>query len=251
MNPNKFRCCEALIRAHEKRGDKVLVFSDCAFALAKYARTLQKPFIYGKTSDAERAEMLHRFQTDPNLNCLFISKIGDNSIDLPDVNVIIQISSHFGARCKEAQRFGRILRPKAPTRDGFNAFFYTLVSKDTKEVYYAAKRQRFLVDQGYAFKVLTERDIHHQNSADLHFGTAESQGDLLAEIMKQDDSAGAEERVEDEEVESTEAAAKPAVQRKRGHAAQLSGGGGAVYAEFDRPKKKERKPGLSQSKKRG
>jgi len=204
-----------------------------------------RPFIYGKTSDAERNEMLHRFQTDPHMNCLFISKIGDNSIDLPDVNVIIQISSHFGARCKEAQRFGRILRPKPATREGFNAFFYTLVSKDTKEVYYAAKRQRFLVDQGYAFKVLTEHDIHSEQFTDLHFNTSESQAELLAEIMKQDDAAGAEEKVEDDEAEPVpDSQWKPAISRKRGPAARLSGAGDAVYTEFDRPKRKKERNAL-------
>jgi superfamily II DNA or RNA helicase len=74
--------------------------------------------------------------------------IGDNSIDLPDVNVIIQISSHFASRRQEAQRLGRILRPKSAAVGNYNAFFYTLVSKDTREMMYATKRQRFLVDQG-------------------------------------------------------------------------------------------------------
>ena len=112
MNPNKFRSCQYLIRLHEARGDKVLVFSDNVFALQHYAITLHKPLIYGATSDSERLRFLHHFQHDPNLNCLFISKVGDNSIDLPDVNVIIQISSHFSSRRQEAQRLGRILRPK-------------------------------------------------------------------------------------------------------------------------------------------
>jgi len=242
MNPNKFRCCEALIRIHEARGDKVLVFSDCAFAIAKYARMLNKPYIYGKTNDNERNEMLQQFQTNPNLNCLFISKIGDNSIDLPDVNVIIQISSHFGARCKEAQRFGRILRPKPSNRQGFNAFFYTLVSKDTKEVYYAAKRQRFLVDQGYAFKVLSEKDIR-TNFTDLKYETVESQMELLAEIMKQDEDAGAEERMEEDGEVVADVPSKIVVNRKRGVASALSGAGDIAYAEFDRQapaKKKDR-----------
>jgi DNA excision repair protein ERCC-3 len=69
------------------------------------------------------------------------------------VNVIIQISSHFSSRRQEAQRLGRILRPKSRALGRFNAFFYTLVSRDTKEMLYATKRQRFLVDQGYSFKV--------------------------------------------------------------------------------------------------
>jgi DNA excision repair protein ERCC-3 len=93
-------------------------------------------------------DFLKHIQTDDNLNTLFISKVGDTSIDLPDVNVIIQISSHFASRRQEAQRLGtiiaflmrtfyifavgRILRPKATTSSRFNAYFYTLVSEDTK-----------------------------------------------------------------------------------------------------------------------
>ena len=71
------------------------------------------------------------------MNTLFISKVGDTSIDLPDVNVIIQISSHFSSRRQEAQRLGRILRPKSAS--DVNAYFYTLVSRDTKEMLYATK----------------------------------------------------------------------------------------------------------------
>lgn len=84
--------------------------------------------------------------------------MGDNSLDIPEANVLIQISSHAGSRRQEAQRLGRILRAKrgAPGsgQEGeFNAFFYTLVSRDTKEMFYSSKRQQFLIDQGYAFKV--------------------------------------------------------------------------------------------------
>lgn len=106
MNPNKYRACEYLIKLHEERGDKVLVFSDNVYALKTYALAMKKLFIYGGTGDAERKECLHKFQFNPNINCLFISKVGDNSIDLPDVNVIIQISSHFASRRQEAQRLG-------------------------------------------------------------------------------------------------------------------------------------------------
>jgi DNA excision repair protein ERCC-3 len=86
--------------------DKVLVFSDNVFALEKYALTLKQPMIHGGTPDSERLKCLYNFQHNPNVNCLFISKVGDNSIDLPDVNVIIQISSHFASRRQEAQRLG-------------------------------------------------------------------------------------------------------------------------------------------------
>jgi len=136
MNPNKFRACEYLIRLHEARNDKVLVFSDNVFALKTYALALNKPFIYGATTDQERLQFLHHFQHDPKMGTLFISKVGDTSIDLPDVNVIIQISSHFSSRRQEAQRLGRILRPKSSSSGRFSAFFYTLVSRDTKEMLY-------------------------------------------------------------------------------------------------------------------
>ena len=88
------------------------------------------------------------------------SQVGDNSIDIPEANVIIQISSHAGSRRQEAQRLGRILRAKGRKEDRvaggseeYNAFFYSLVSTDTQEMYYSAKRQQFLIDQGYSFKV--------------------------------------------------------------------------------------------------
>jgi DNA excision repair protein ERCC-3 len=141
MNPNKFRACEYLVRRHEHRGDKVMVFADNIFALKEYARRLKRPAIWGNTSPNERETLLHDFKSNPNMNCLLISSIGDNSLDLPDVNVIIQISSHFAARRQEAQRLGRILRPKPRMDDNFNAFFYTLISTDTREMYYASKRQ--------------------------------------------------------------------------------------------------------------
>lgn len=84
----------------------------------------------------------------PTVNTIFLSKVGDTSIDLPEATCLIQISSHFGSRRQEAQRLGRILRAKRRNDEGFNAFFYSLVSRDTQEVYYSTKRQQFLIDQG-------------------------------------------------------------------------------------------------------
>ena len=82
-----------------------------------------------------------------------MSKVGDTSIDIPNAKVIIQVSSHFGSRRQEAQRLGRILRPKKDNISEYNAFFFTIVSKNTEEMYFSNKRQRFLVDQGYYFIV--------------------------------------------------------------------------------------------------
>ena len=90
------------------------------------------------------------------INLLIISKVGSFSIDLPDVNVAIQISGTFGSRQEEAQRLGRILRPK---RNGLVAHFYSLVSRDTREQEFAAKRQLFLTEQGYHYEILYDTEV--------------------------------------------------------------------------------------------
>ena len=111
--------------------------------------------------EKERQAILGIFRSTKTVSTICLSKVGDTSIDLPEANVVIQVSSHFGSRRQEAQRLGRILRPKSYTqtngtnRSSFNAFFYTLVSTDTQEMYYSAKRQQYLIDQGYTFKIVT------------------------------------------------------------------------------------------------
>ena len=101
------------MRFHEARGDKVIIFSDNVFALREYARRLNRPWIDGDVKQNERMRVLLQFKTGGAFSTVLISKVGDTSIDLPEANVIIQIASHFGARRQEAQRLGRILRPKA------------------------------------------------------------------------------------------------------------------------------------------
>ena len=94
-----------------------------------------------------------------------MTKVGDISIDIPNANVIIQISSHFASRMQEAQRFGRILRKKKDALSEYNAHFYTIVSKNTEEMQYSSKRHRFLVDQGYYFKVITKMEDIFDNKS--------------------------------------------------------------------------------------
>eukprot|EP00916_Digyalum_oweni_P009605 GHVL01016191.1.p1 GENE.GHVL01016191.1~~GHVL01016191.1.p1 ORF type:complete len:850 (-),score=205.58 GHVL01016191.1:229-2778(-) len=193
-NPNKLNITESLIRFHENRGDKVIVFSDDVFALEMVARSFSKPFICGRVPTCERALLLKSFQHNPNLNTIFLSKVGDNAIDLPAANVIIQISSHFGSRMQEAQRLGRILRPKPVTEDsdgGYNAFFYTLVSKDTCEVHYSNKRQQFLIDQGYSYKVVNDM-ISFMQGETFTFSSQKKQLSLLQALLKMDDTSMAE-----------------------------------------------------------
>eukprot|EP00158_Paraphelidium_tribonemae_P008406 Partr_v1_DN28572_c1_g2_i4_m73795 putative dna repair helicase len=123
MNPGKFRACQFLIEYHERRGDKIIVFSDDVYALKMYAETLGRLYIYGATSAQERMRVLQNFQYNPACNTIFLSKVGDTSIDLPEATCLIQISSHYGSRRQEAQRLGRILRAKRRNDEGFNAFF--------------------------------------------------------------------------------------------------------------------------------
>jgi len=188
MNPVKMQSCQRLIEYHEKENDKILVFSDNVFALKEYAARLGgRPCIYGKTPEEQRTLIIQEFKTKPDCKCIFISKVGDTSIDLPEATVIIQISSHYGSRRQEAQRLGRILRPKRGSEPGHtHAYFYSLVSQDTSEMYYCAKRQRFLVDQGYSFKVL--REIPPINSEKLVCTTLKDQEDLLQKVINYKDS---------------------------------------------------------------
>jgi len=237
MNPNKFRACQFLIRFHERRGDKIIVFSDNVFALKSYARTLAKPFIYGPTSQTERLRILDQFRHNPALNTIFISKVGDTSIDLPQANVIIQISSHYGSRRQEAQRLGRILRPKARMQaNEFNAFFYTLVSQDTSEMYYSTKRQQFLIDQGYSFKVVTNLgDLDQEN---LCFNDRQSQLDLLSQVLAADETEAGEERFNiDDALDGKQKKAKGPTRKTGGSMKALSGADDIMYMEYNAERK--------------
>lgn len=182
MNPNKFQACQFLIDYHENRGDKIIVFSDNVYALEAYAFKLKKPFIHGGTAHLERMRILQNFQHNPLVNTIFLSKVGDTSIDLPEATCLIQISSHFGSRRQEAQRLGRILRAKRRNDEGFNAFFYSLVSKDTSEMFYSTKRQQFLIDQGYAFRVITHL-VGMEDMPGLVYKSQAEQIELLQSVL--------------------------------------------------------------------
>ncbi|XP_046832119.1 general transcription and DNA repair factor IIH helicase subunit XPB [Vespa crabro] len=224
MNPNKFRSCQYLIRYHERRGDKTIVFSDNVFALKHYAIKMNKPYIYGPTSQNERIQILQNFKFNTKVNTIFVSKVADTSFDLPEANVLIQISSHGGSRRQEAQRLGRILRAKkGAIAEEYNAFFYTLVSQDTMEMNYSRKRQRFLVNQGYAYKVITKL-AGMDDEPDLMYSVREEQGQLLQQVLTASDMDADEERIPGEGVRS--------VTMKAGNMTSLSGADDAVYYEY-------------------
>jgi len=109
----------------------------------------------GKTPTRERERLYQAFRVGEEM-LLVVSKVANFSIDLPEASVAIQVSGAFGSRQEEAQRLGRILRPK---RDGRQAHFYTVVARDTNDQEFAARRQRFLAEQGYAYQIVDAEDV--------------------------------------------------------------------------------------------
>lgn len=243
MNPRKYQACQFLIDFHERRGDKVIVFSDNVYALERYAKKLGKPCIYGETPQRERENVLANFQQNESVSTILLSKIGDTSLDLPEATCLIQISSHYGSRRQEAQRLGRILRAKRRNDEGFNAFFYSLVSKDTNEMFYSSKRQAFLVDQGYAFKVIT-----HLNGIDrmpgLAFQSQQERVEVLQDVLLQGEDAGGVEDIKDDLFSRPGAGRsrpKGGVRRTAGTLAELAGGKDMAYIEYNKSKNKQLK----------
>ncbi|KAF1969722.1 DNA repair helicase rad25 [Bimuria novae-zelandiae CBS 107.79] len=232
LNPYKFQACQFLINYHAQRGDKIIVFSDNVYALEKYGKKIGMPFISGNTSQEERLVILENFQHNDKIHTIFLSKIGDTSLDLPEATCLIQISSHYGSRRQEAQRLGRILRAKRRNDEGFNAFFYSLVSKDTDEMQYAARRQTFLVDQGYAFKIITKLE-GIEDREDLFFRSLEDRKELLTEVCLAKESDAAEERIAGDSFSTNlKKRRKKGARRAAGTLADLSGGTGMSYIEY-------------------
>ena len=251
MNPSKLRAVEFLVRFHEERGDKIIVFSDLVYSLKLYAEMLKKPLIYGETPERERQAILGTFRATDDIRTICISKVGDTSIDLPEANVIIQVSSHFGSRRQEAQRLGRILRPKSYTqtdgsnRSSFNAFFYTLVSADTQEMFYSAKRQQYLIDQGYTFKIVTNLCEKAEEEALKHkycYSTPEDDRKLLRTVLTSETDLEKEQRAEDAAIRKQNPDGAGLVDQGTKRTAgmsmsQISGGSGMRYREVSTSKR--------------
>jgi DNA excision repair protein ERCC-3 len=151
--PAKMLVVDELVRRH--RGTGVLVIGQYIDQLDELAERLDAPVIKGDTRVAERQRLYAEFRAG-NVDVLVVSKVANFSIDLPEASVAIQVSGTFGSRQEEAQRLGRVLRPKA---DGHGARFYTIVARDTVDAEFAAHRQRFLAEQGYAYTILDAADV--------------------------------------------------------------------------------------------
>jgi DNA excision repair protein ERCC-3 len=160
---NRYRSCattrtkrdvvQALVEKHAD--DQVLVIGQYIDQLDDLYETLGAPLIKGETPIKEREILFNQFRTG-EIKCLVVSKVANFSIDLPDATIAIQVSGAFGSRQEEAQRLGRILRPKS---DGRGAKFYSVISRDTIDQDFAQNRQRFLAEQGYSYKIIDADDV--------------------------------------------------------------------------------------------
>jgi DNA excision repair protein ERCC-3 len=139
----------------QHRGQPTLVIGQYLEQLDELAGRLGAEVLTGQTSVAERQRLFQAFRTG-EIDLLVVSKVANFSIDLPEASVAIQVSGTFGSRQEEAQRLGRVLRPKG---DGRTAHFYTVVSRDTVDAEFAAHRQRFLAEQGYAYRIVDADDV--------------------------------------------------------------------------------------------
>ncbi len=160
---NRYRNCattrtkrdvvEALVEKHAD--DQVLVIGQYIDQLDELSEVLGAPLIKGETPIKEREVLFNKFRTG-EIKCLVVSKVANFSIDLPDATIAIQVSGAFGSRQEEAQRLGRILRPKS---DGRGAKFYSVISRDTIDQDFEQNRQRFLAEQGYSYKIIDADDV--------------------------------------------------------------------------------------------
>jgi DNA excision repair protein ERCC-3 len=160
---NRYRTCattrtkrdvvELLVKKH--KGEQILVIGQYLDQLDELTEVLGVPIIKGDTPVKEREVLFNKFRTG-EITCLVVSKVANFSIDLPDATIAIQVSGAFGSRQEEAQRLGRILRPKS---DGRSATFYSVISRDTIDQDFAQNRQRFLAEQGYSYKIIDADDV--------------------------------------------------------------------------------------------
>jgi DNA excision repair protein ERCC-3 len=137
------------------KDDRVLIIGQYLSQLELMKDLLGFPLITGSTPNPERERLFGAFRSG-EITTLIVSKVGNFAVDIPDANVLIQISGTFGSRQEEAQRLGRVLRPKA---NNAKAHFYTLITRDTKEQEFGMNRQLFLIEQGYSYDVREWKDM--------------------------------------------------------------------------------------------
>ena len=152
---SKVAVVEALCAAAVAAGEPTLVIGQFLDQLEALGHRLHAPVLTGETATAERERLFAAFRCG-DIPVLVVSKVANFSVDLPEASVAIQVSGTFGSRQEEAQRLGRLLRPK---RDGRQAHFYSVVSRDTNDQEFALRRQRFLAEQGYAYRIVDAEQL--------------------------------------------------------------------------------------------
>lgn len=158
-NPAKLDCVSTLLQRH--KDGHILVIGQYLDQLEEIRQRFEAPIITGKTANRERGRLYAAFRRG-EIKLLVVSKVANFAIDLPDANVAIQVSGTFGSRQEEAQRLGRILRPKG----GKPAHFYTLVTRDTVDQDYGTHRQLFLTEQGYRYEIIDAADLVSADQVD-------------------------------------------------------------------------------------
>ena len=153
-SPTKIAVVKNLLARHA--GEPTLIIGQYLDQIAALSDALKVPQITGDTPVSEREELFQGFR-EGRIPTLVVSKVANFSVDLPEASVAIQVSGSFGSRQEEAQRLGRLLRPKV---DGRSASFYTLISRDTVDQDFAQNRQRFLAEQGYSYQILDAIDLN-------------------------------------------------------------------------------------------
>lgn len=146
-NPRKYEVVRSLLQ--KEAGHRILIIGEYLDQLKQIAEKTRLPVVTGKTPQSERDRLYEQFRCGA-ITGLILSRVGNFALDLPDADVLIQVSGKYGSRQEEAQRLGRVLRPKT---DGHSAHFYTLVSLRTCEEDFARHRQLFLVEQGYSYRI--------------------------------------------------------------------------------------------------
>jgi DNA excision repair protein ERCC-3 len=158
-NPAKLRAVQRILERHA--GAHVLIIGQYIEQLEELSRELKAPLIMGKTPNVERERLYAQFKSG-EVRVLIVSKVGNFAVDLPEANVAIQVSGTFGSRQEEAQRLGRILRPKS---DGSAAAFYSIVTLGSRDQEFSEKRQLFLTEQGYSYAIIEAAALEPQAGA--------------------------------------------------------------------------------------
>jgi len=159
-NAGKWQVLDLLLQRHA--GEPTLIIGQYLDQLQMICEKTGAPLLSGQMPHDERDRLYRRFR-EGKLSLLIVSKVANFAVDLPDASVAIQVSGSFGSRQEEAQRLGRVLRPKS---DGKTVYFYSLVSEHTKEEEFALNRQMFLVEQGYRYEMIEASSLQHTNTGE-------------------------------------------------------------------------------------